>query len=818
VAQAEPVEPVETAAEPSTPARQTLPPVVGVIESVTLQAGEVLEEFDYADMAQLMGHAPEPPTDAAQAPASDEAPAPSAKPRRPIASDIPVSETPASASTSWRRKSDIDVRPGPAAASTSTPLPIVIEPKPVPPAEPPAPHSAGRPHPLPLSPQTKSPLLPHGALRSPRSPTFREAPMAALDDTMSRIRGALDGMQPRQPLAPVPENAPAPDAVAPVKSAPPAPRPRLVLRPTETFATREEVPASPKKAWGAVTLAFPKERHRHRPPLDKKQARFAREPPGHVRWEILSFTPPVAGMNQKTLAVNEVLFPRQFLKGQIRYTVALPKPRKLREKVAESEEGGALVVNLPSKQRDARAPGVFSDLTYWMHAEAAAGPRELSAASPDGGLNIVSRSPVPDVEVSRPPADASADSARARAQPKMPEGSAIAFYRQPEAEVVAPSVSFTVSSELDGSHHPSASASASVPVVDVSGRRASVSRLRVQSKPCTHSRRGCQDDAQAPSESAHPDDAASQLRTSPTKTSATPPDPEYLRAVWSQVSAKSDIPASNSLKSINDDLTGIPFTLQDVKSEDGGTPPGSGAPSRMSIHDVTRAFQQVPSSTTTPSPAQGATSPSPKSSGHLPRRPSYGFPSPSMPASRPLYSPYPPPNNMVAPASAMAPAPAMMYPPSMSPGTMARPMPNGHIPPYPPQPQQMWYPVPVPMAHSPVPGAPGAPVHVMHSPYPPQMMGYAPVGPYPGMYTPPPPPPPVPGTPPGRGRGAPLVPPVVTQAAPGVYPHQSYPSPITPGRGHPVPPGQHPMASPRAPPTNLASFNPVPPSYVRAPW
>jgi serine/arginine repetitive matrix protein 2 len=445
-------EPVETAAEPSTPARQTLPPVVGVIESVTLQAGEVLEEFDYADMAQLMGHAPDPPTDAAQTPASEEAPTPSAKPRRPIASDIPVPETPASASTSWRRKSDIDARPGPAAASTSTPLPIVIEPKSVPPAEPPAPHSAGRPHPLPLSPQTKSPLLPHGALRSPRSPTFREAPMAALDDTMSRIRGALDGMQPRQPLAPVPENAPAPDAAAaPVKSAPPAPRPRLVLRPTETFATREEVPASPKKAWGAVTLALPKQGHRARLPLDKKQARFAREPPGNVRWEILSFTPPVAGMNQKTLAVNEVLFPRQFLKGQIRYTVALPKPRKLREKAAESEEGGAPVVNLPSKQRDARAPGMFIDLACRMYAEAAAGPRELSAASPDGGLNIVSRSPVPDVEVSRPPAD------------------------------VAPSVSFTVSSELDGSHHPSASTSASAPTASVSDSRAPVSLRRIHS-------------------------------------------------------------------------------------------------------------------------------------------------------------------------------------------------------------------------------------------------------------------------------------------------------------------------------------------------
>ena len=55
--------------------------------------------------------------------------------------------------------------------------------------------------------------------------------------------------------------------------------------------------------------------------------------------------------------------------------------------------------------------------------------------------------------------------------------------------------------------------------------------------------------------------------------------------------------AVNSLEGIADDVTGLPFALQDVKSEDRETLAiNSTAPSRMSLHDVTRAFQQVPSS------------------------------------------------------------------------------------------------------------------------------------------------------------------------------------------------------------------------------
>ena len=53
------------------------------------------------------------------------------------------------------------------------------------------------------------------------------------------------------------------------------------------------------------------------------------------------------------------------------------------------------------------------------------------------------------------------------------------------------------------------------------------------------------------------------------------PDPEHLKAVWSQTSNKAGLHPVNSLEGIADDLTALPFTLQDVKSEDGETPPPS---------------------------------------------------------------------------------------------------------------------------------------------------------------------------------------------------------------------------------------------------
>ena len=189
----------------------------------------------------------------------------------------------------------------------------------------------------------------------------------------------------------------------------------------------------------------------------------------------------------------------------------------------------------------------------------------------------------------------------------------------------------------------------------------------------------------------------------------------------------------------------VNFTLQEVKSEDGETPPPTmaSAPAaphpRMSLHDVTRAFQQVP----TPSPAPPKPAPSSSvsasastststhtavSPGGAPstpaRVPSFLPPGPSG-AMRPAFGAYPSPMMGHAPTPVMYP----MMAPSPAPG------PHPHAPhqmvsgPQPMYAQPMWVPVPGPQTPNMRPG----PV-----PYPqPGSFVYAP-GPQPGMYPAPP--------------------------------------------------------------------------------
>ena len=203
------------------------------------------------------------------------------------------------------------------------------------------------------------------------------------------------------------------------------------------------------------------------------------------------------------------------------------------------------------------------------------------------------------------------------------------------------------------------------------------------------------------------------------------PDPEHLKAVWSQASDKARVHAVNSLEGIADDLTALPFTLQDVKSEDGETPPtSSAAPSRMSLHDVTRAFQQVPSSSSSSSTAQRPAPLSPPStSGPVVRPPNFSYQLPSTNSNmRPSYAAYP------SPIMSHTPSPTLMYSHAMAPSPVPSRMPvNGHSPMFN---QPVWMPLPAP------PTQPhGGMIRPVPSPYSQQMMPY----PSPGgssMYTP----------------------------------------------------------------------------------
>ena len=307
------------------------------------------------------------------------------------------------------------------------------------------------------------------------------------------------------------------------------------------------------------------------------------------------------------------------------------------------------------------------------------------------------------------------------------------------------------------------------------------------------------------------------------------PDPEHLKAVWSQASDKARLPAVNSLEGIADDLTALPFTLQDVKSEDGETPPPSvSVPHRMSSHEVTRAFQQVPSSS---NPAVHRVTPLSPSSSSVPlvqRQPTYTYalPPPANADLQPGFATYPSPMMM-----SHSPSPGLMYPhPLSSPVSSRMPM-NGHTPVYG---QPVWMPLPGPATQN-----HGGMIRHMASPYPAQLMPY-PHSSTPTVYGPP-------GnmqTPTAqngsqaRGRGMPLMSPVMSHAGthPGVQLYGGspvlMPAPVMQvPQGHaylPIPPSRrndvsgHPPAQQTTSvhnPSHNGSYTSVPPtSFVRPSW
>ena len=224
------------------------------------------------------------------------------------------------------------------------------------------------------------------------------------------------------------------------------------------------------------------------------------------------------------------------------------------------------------------------------------------------------------------------------------------------------------------------------------------------------------------------------------------------------------MPSVNSLEGIADDLTAVPFTIQDVKSEDGGTPPPSGPGLlRMSSYDVTRAFQQVPTSSVK-SPQRSAILPPPVSSapnGPVPRS-AYSY----TPSLRPAY-PYP------SPVLSHSPSPTVVYPPQMAPSPAPRPMVlNGPPSPYG---QHMWVPMGGTQPQNQL-------MRPMVPPYAPQYVPYPSPGAVP-MYMPGTPQPP--GGVPGRAPGVPMMSPMMQPPAlysgspvmmhsPHVQPPQSY--------------------------------------------
>lgn len=299
--------------------------------------------------------------------------------------------------------------------------------------------------------------------------------MSALDDVMSRIKGALDGMQAGEttkegPLLPVESDS------LMIKSStlrslgrsgsqkdrwipPPLRSQGCDNEPLEEPVTGFEPPRSPKPVWNTFVVRLPRSA-RALEPINRKQCQLFSKPVYQVRWDILSFDPPVEGMNRRDFALNDVLFgkpPRAF-RGNPKYRVMLPRlgPR----------------VNIPFHTFSQKSsgigafgrPGGADGVATWRKL---AKPPSGDAVSSESGLSTVSRSPPPDTLSTSPDttsalvsnlsdspkADGLTAPMRSRLQPKMPAGSAVAFYRDSRIDAVEadpkPSVNFIVTSELE---------------------------------------------------------------------------------------------------------------------------------------------------------------------------------------------------------------------------------------------------------------------------------------------------------------------------------------------------------------------------------
>ena len=199
------------------------------------------------------------------------------------------------------------------------------------------------------------------------------------------------------------------------------------------------------------------------------------------------------------------------------------------------------------------------------------------------------------------------------------------------------------------------------------------------------------------------------------------PDPEHLKAVWSQPN-KAAGNSVNSLQDIVDDLATVNFSIQDVKSEDGETPPSTlpTTASRMSLHEVTKAFQKVPSSSppsnssTTLNRNPNLISP-PSSSDTSCTRSSYSYssmsPTNAMRVPQPLYD-----------YSSQPPSQAVIYSHQVSSSPVtSRLGVNGHGPPS----MRVYSGPPLWIPPGSGPGNPGAIMRPVLSPYPTHMVPFA---------------------------------------------------------------------------------------------
>jgi serine/arginine repetitive matrix protein 2 len=307
--------------------------------------------------------------------------------------------------------------------------------------------------------------------RTPRNQGFyKEAAMSALDDAMSRIKGALVGMQVNEMPKDLPQtglsdqesratSTTAPLGASKERWVPPALRSRNFDQgdePREVFLVTVVEPLRPTPAAGSPLVRFPSV-SRPMESISKKQLHLFSRWPLPARMDILSFDPPIPDINRKDFSVNSVLFrtPPQSFKGKFRYEVVLPRSRVPKVPIPTSKMPGVGAFGRPT---------VSDGAITWRKSTSSPAKAEANM-SPATGLSTMSHSPAPQdqptengsTSMPKPNEDLSVKSdstpVRTRSQPKMPVGSAVAFYRDSRIDVVEaapkPLVNFIVGSELE---------------------------------------------------------------------------------------------------------------------------------------------------------------------------------------------------------------------------------------------------------------------------------------------------------------------------------------------------------------------------------
>ncbi|KAI6153373.1 hypothetical protein BKA82DRAFT_3970058 [Pisolithus tinctorius] len=590
----------------------------------------------------------------------------------------------------------------------------------------------------------------HSSIHRPQRnfTSFREAPISALEVVISRIKGALDNMQvdsAKDVPSDVADGRPGPvgqTSKKPLAAARTLPKEERWLPPAlrlprlhhnyehEAFGVTGRDPLHSPQLTSGVKVKF-SHVSRHIDTVPEQQLYLATRP-DCVRWDILSWDPPVEEMNKHDFSINDVLF-KKFTNHQ--YQIVLPRPTR--------QAGNAPRVHLPTVfSKFSPQPGrpkALDELVSWRRVHSNSQGQVSEQSVEPGELP-------PSCDVSHED-DTSAKAEkqfwRLRTQPKLPPGSAVGFYRDPSSTTQQPngSVNFIVGSELEDGYHlpsgePSIAITPSVPSSSLSLLPANskdvvtrepakdmespktATNAQIESKNSEGStERSLLNPASA---SFGPSWTKSPLNFTPKDSPARAPDPEHLKAVWSQAADKEPIPAVNSLEGIADDLTALPFTIQDVKSEGGETPPptSSAMPSKMSIHEVTRAFQQVPTSSGTSYRAAPMSPQAP--SGPITRSSTFTYSNPVQP-----------PNLPMRPAYAGFPSPMLVHSssPNLYPATTS-PIPrvpvNGPSQAYS---QHVWVPIQGSQNHN------GA-MRPIASPYPTQMIAYPAAGAMPPVYGP----------------------------------------------------------------------------------